>query len=61
MKTYQALPQPPAPCPVSRLGHSWMPLAHTASDVTQRCRFCRQERTIPLFVARTPRTAQKGA
>ncbi len=55
MKTYQSLPQPPEPCPLNPLGHSWKTINRTKQEVEQRCRFCEQERTIPTYVSKQPR------
>lgn len=55
MKTYQSLPQPPEPCPVNPLGHSWKTINHTEQKVEQRCRFCDLERTIPTYLPKQPR------
>jgi hypothetical protein len=55
MKAYQSMPTPPETCPENPHGHSWQTLSHSGQEVAQRCRFCRQERTIPTYVAKQPR------
>lgn len=54
-KKYQTLPTPPERCPASRLGHSWRALNHTDEEVSQRCRFCKQQRALPTWHAQRPR------
>lgn len=43
-------------CPENPHGHSWKMTGRSGDEVTQRCRFCGEARTMKVYIPKTHRT-----